>query len=56
MIIEYIIRTLKAAELVCVMSSNEDGIRVIRYAASIIDKLAPQVFFCPFLLLLLLFI
>lgn len=33
------------------MSSNEDGIRVIRYAALIIDKLAPQVvlfFYCAY--------
>ncbi|MCP9257928.1 Alpha-catenin-like protein hmp-1 [Dirofilaria immitis] len=39
-----------AAELVCVMSSNEDGIRVIRYAALIIDKLAPQVVNAAYLL------
>uniref|UniRef100_A0A1I7VC96 Vinculin n=1 Tax=Loa loa TaxID=7209 RepID=A0A1I7VC96_LOALO len=40
---EHTNKLLQAAELVCVMSNNEDGIRVIRYAAIIIDKLAPQV-------------
>lgn len=27
----------------CLMSSNEDGIRVVQYAALIVDKLTPQV-------------
>ncbi|VDK83972.1 unnamed protein product [Litomosoides sigmodontis] len=43
-------KLLEAAELVCVMSSNEDGIRVIRYTASIIHKLAPQVVNAAYLL------
>lgn len=47
---EHANKLLQAAELVCVMSSNEDGIRVIRYAAVIIDKLAPQVVNAAYLL------
>ncbi|EFO20478.2 catenin [Loa loa] len=47
---EHTNKLLQAAELVCVMSNNEDGIRVIRYAAIIIDKLAPQVVNAAFLL------
>lgn len=35
--------SFQVAQLVCQMSNNEDGIRIVRYAAIQVDKLAPQV-------------
>lgn len=43
-------KLLQAAGLVCLMSSNEDGIRVVQYAALIVDKLTPQVVNAAYLL------
>ncbi len=34
---------LQVAHFVCRMSHNEDGVRVIKYAASLVQRLAPQV-------------
>ncbi|VDN04317.1 unnamed protein product [Thelazia callipaeda] len=43
-------KLIQAAEMVCVMSSNEDGIRVVQYAMAVIDKLASQVINAAYLL------
>uniref|UniRef100_F1KVE0 Protein humpback-1 n=1 Tax=Ascaris suum TaxID=6253 RepID=F1KVE0_ASCSU len=40
---EHADKLVQVAQLVCQMSNNEDGIRIVRYAAIQVDKLAPQV-------------
>lgn len=35
--------------LVCQVSTNEEGVRVVRYSAGLVDKLAPEVtLYCYF--------
>ncbi|VDN52099.1 unnamed protein product [Dracunculus medinensis] len=36
-------KLVEVAHLVCQMSNNEDGVRAVRYAAILVEKLAPQV-------------
>ncbi|MFH4980926.1 hypothetical protein AB6A40_007635 [Gnathostoma spinigerum] len=40
---EHADKMVQVAHLVCRMSNNEDGIRVLQYAALLVDKIAPQV-------------
>jgi hypothetical protein len=45
-----IIYFLQVSQLAVAMSSNEEGCRIVRYAALVIQRLAPQVVNAAFLL------
>ncbi len=41
---EHANKLVEVANLACSMSTNEDGVKMVRYAASQIENLCPQVF------------
>ena len=40
---EHALKLIEVANLACSMSNNEDGVKMVRYAASQIENLCPQV-------------
>ena len=45
---EHANKLVEVANLGCSMSNNDDGVKMVRYAASQIENLCPQVGFEPF--------
>lgn len=45
---EHANKLVEVANLACSMSNNEEGVKMVRYAASQIESLCPQVFYNNF--------
>ena len=43
MFTEHALKLVEVANLACSMSNNDDGVKMVRYAASQIENLCPQV-------------